>query len=311
MKNLIIVIAFLFSQLINAQSKNTNKILLGAYIPEQVEGIPSSAKRLFINKLGQIITKNGISDNVANSRFIITPNVSVLSKNILATAPTKVALNLEVTLYVGDGIAGNLFASESFNLKGVGTNENKAYIAALRTLKPSHKSVQELLKRSKEKILNYYNANCDLLVKKAEGFIARNQMSQALATYAKVPEGSSCFDKVKIQMASIYLKAINEDCKRLLNQAQGIWSANQDIAAANEVGKLLAQVEPNANCFADVKNLYNQVATRVKDLQDRNWNYQLKKLDLTKSNIDAAKAIGVAYGNNQPNNVTYNTRGWF
>ncbi len=266
---------------------------------------------MFINKLGQIITKNGMSDNVYNSRFILVPNVTVLSKDFTATAPPKIALNLGVTLYIGDGVAGNLFESEYLELKGVGTNETKAYISALKRLSPKNVAIQDFIARGKQKIINYYNENCDLIVKKSGSLESKGQLEEAIEQLANVPEASSCFDKVKSKMSSLYIKYIDRDCKLKLAEAQSIWVANQNIDAANEAGAILSTIDPQANCFSEVKSLFSKIADRVKELSDRSWNYQLKVLDLNKRAIDAARDVGVAYGNNQPQNVTYNTRGWY
>ncbi len=313
MKNLIYIITLLVITNLVAQNNKINYdgILLGAYIPEQVENIPAVAKRMFINKLGQLITQNGISDDVNNSRFILTPNVTVLTKNITATAPIMHAISLEVTLYIGDGIAGNLFTSESFMLKGVGTNENKAFISALKRLNPKSENAKKFIAKGKEKIVNYYNANCDLLVKRANNLEAQNKMVEALAVYSNIPETSTCFNTVETKIRTIYLKAIEDDCRRKLNIANSIWVANQDINAANEIGKILATVDPNATCFNEVKTLYSQVASRVKETSDRHWNFKLKELDANLNIVQAAKEVGLAYGNNQPETVTYNTRGWY
>ncbi len=291
--------------------ENNNGIMLGAYIPEQAEDIPSYAKSMLINKLGQIITQNGISDNVYNSRFIITPNITVLSKNITATAPPKVALNLDVTLYIGDGVAGNLFSSQSIQLKGVGTNETKAYMAALKQLKPKNPQIQNFILKGKQKIIDYYNTNCGLMLKKAQALESQNEYEQALIVMTNVPEASDCFNKVKAKIKSLYIKAINRDCIKKLNEANSIWAANQDIEAANLAGAILSTIDPNASCFGKVKALYSKIASRVKDLSDRDWNYDLKVLEVYGTAVKAARDVGVAYGKNQPQNVTYNIRGWY
>ncbi len=311
MKNIIYIVLFITSTLVAQDTSNNNGILLGAHIPSQAEGIPSSAKRMFINKLGQIITKNGISDNVYNSRFILVPNVTVLSKDVTATAPPKVALNLGLTLYIGDGVAGNLFESEYLELKGVGTNETKAYISALKRLSPKNVAIQDFINRGKQKIINYYNENCDLIVKKSGSLETQNQLEEALVLLANVPEASSCFDKIERKMGNLYQKLIDRDCKLKLAEAQAIWAANQDIDAANEAGAILASIDPQANCFSQVKSLFSKISKRVKDLSDRSWNYKLKVLDLNRRAINAARDVGVAYGRNQPQNITYNVRGWY
>ncbi|MEW7277653.1 hypothetical protein ABW636_03570 [Aquimarina sp. 2201CG1-2-11] len=309
----IICMVFLFmgTVLIAQEKKASDGISLAAYVPQQVEGVPASAKKMLLNRLTQIITKNGISNNIYNSRFVLAPNIAVISKDITPTAPPKTALKLNVTLYIGDGVSGTLFASQSIELKGVGTNENKAYISAIKRLSPKNPEIIEFVEKGKEKIIEYYNTNCSLIIKKASALEAQNQYEEALAVLANVPEASTCFNKVKSKITSLYKKSIDRDCKQRLAEASAIWAANQDINAANEAGEILSGVEPQGACYSQVKALYAKIAARVKDLSDRGWKYQLKVLDLKKTAIKAARDVGVAYGKNQPKNVTYNVRGWY
>lgn len=291
--------------------ENMNGITLGAHIPEQAETIPAGAKRLLLNKLGKIITENGMSDNVKNSRFILVPNVAVLSKNVTPTAPPKIAYTLEVTFYIGDGVAGNLFESESVVAKGVGTNELKAYTAAIKSIKTTNQNIKNLIANGKKEILNYYEAHCSEISDKAASLESRGRIAEALATIVSIPETSSCFKKNQQKISRLYKKSIDEDCSRKLNAAKAIWASNQDLNAANSAGQILASIEPRSKCFSEVEKVYNSIAKRVAEVSDRGWEYQLMELEVDKSEIDAARAIGVAYGVNQAQNITYNTRGWY
>lgn len=52
----------------------------------------------------------------------------------------------------------------------------------------------------------------------------------------------------------------------------------------------------------------------MKTLHEREWKAQIKReqdeVDLAKQCINAAKAVEVTHGNNQPKNVRYNAKGW-
>ncbi|GAA4972698.1 hypothetical protein [Algibacter aquimarinus] len=312
MKKIIYCLIFLSSLTLVAQDDiNYDGIFIGSYIPLQMESIPQSAKKMLENKLNQIITSKGIGSDSYNSRFIITPNIIVLTKDVVPSAPPKVALNLEVTFYIGDGIEGTLFTSETVSAKGVGTNENKAYIAAIRQLKPKSPILQSFVKNGKKRVIEYYNNNCGLVLKKVDALSAQNKYEEALAALAAVPETSSCFNKIKNKISPIYIKAINVGCKRKLNEASSIWAANQDLNAANEAGAILATIEPQASCFSEVKALYQNISERIKakELLDRDWQYKLRELDVEISSIQAARDVGVAYGLNQQ--PAYNIRGWY
>ena len=311
MKKIIYVIVLFVLTNSIAQEKSSEGIALAPYIPRQVESIPSSAKRMLLNRLAQVLTKNGIGKNIYNSRFVLAPNISVLSKDITPTAPPKTALGLNVTLYIGDGISGDLFASHSLELKGVGTNENKAYISAIKRLSPKNPEIIDFVEKGKAKIIEYYNANCSNIMQKASTLQAQNEFEQALAILMNVPVESNCFDKIEPKIKNLYQKIIDRECDQKLSEATAIWTANQNIEAANEAGAILASVEPKSKCFSQVKSLYKKIATRVKELSDRDWNYKLKELDLQKQTIKAARDVGVAYGKNQPKTVNYNVKGWY
>ncbi|WP_417199396.1 hypothetical protein [Bizionia sp.] len=310
MKKLITLLTCCFIATNIVAQNNDYDISLAAYVPDQIEGIPASAKSMLNNKLGQVITNNGISNNIGNSRFIITSNITIISKDIIGSAPSQVALTLDMTLYIGDGIAGNMYASESFSLKGVGKNETKAYMQAIKQLKSSNPKLKQFVTNGKAKILDYYNTNCNQIIAETEALQRIEDYNESLYLLVSVPTASTCYDNVKGKIEGLFKKAIDKDCLTKYAQAQAIWNANQDIEAANESGALLASVNPRSACFNDVKKLFTKIEARVQDLQDRTWKLQLHEVDIRKSAIQAAKEVGVAYGKNQPNTV-YNIRGWY
>lgn len=322
MKNSIIIfVTVLFIAVTAFKSSAQNKagkaddlgrIVLNSYVSDQIEGLPASAEKMLENKMSQITTKNGVGGSALIPRFIITPNVTVLTKDLTATAPPMTALTLEITLYIGDGIDGTKFASESIEVKGVGTNETKAYIEAIKQIKPANPTIQEFVNTGKEKIVEYYNSKCDFIIKEAQTLEAQNEFEAAIYTLTSVPEVcKECYDKCMDAVAPIFKKQIDRDCKMKLQEAQGIWNAAQDMDAAERAGAILASVDPEAACFNEVKALSNKIAAKVKEIDDREWKYILKEQAQESERIKAIRDIGVAYGNNQPQNVTYNTRGWW
>ena len=87
-------------------SKDENRIMLTSWVPPTIEGMPRIARKNLQNKLKQVVTKNGLGGSPFNTRFIISANVSVMSKDILPGPPPMHAYNLDITLYIGDGIEG-------------------------------------------------------------------------------------------------------------------------------------------------------------------------------------------------------------
>lgn len=319
---IIIVIGILgFSYNTNAQNNqekidDMGRIAIVPYVANQVENIPLSAKNNLQSKMAQILTANGIAGSTNyNSRFIITPNVSVLSKDVVAGAPPKVALVLEVAFYVGDGMSGTKFGSTSINVKGVGRNENKAYLSAFKNIRTNNTQIKNLINRAKESILSYYNDGCDFIMKEAEGLTKQNKFDEALFSLTSVPVVSKdCFNKAQDMIAVVYKQKINRDCDVLLNMANNAWNSGQDFAAAEKAGFYLNQIEPNSKCYSKVKTLANTIQKGVKKNTDRNWNFlenqQKYNAEVEKNRLQTSKEIALAYANNQPETI-YNVKGWW
>ena len=66
-------------------------------------------------------------------------------------------------------------------------------------------------------------------------------------------------------------------------------------------GEYLAKILPDAGCYGDAMALYKEIKGKVLD----DWKFEMKiyqdGVDLEKQRIEAARAIGVAYGEHQPN----------
>ncbi|HOK36520.1 MAG TPA: hypothetical protein PLR72_04620 [Paludibacteraceae bacterium] len=318
MKKIKLIIGFfflnfvLFAQNNQGKSDDAGRIVLTSVVSDQIEGLNPSAQSNLHNKLNQIATKNGMGGSSLNNRFIITANVVVLTKDVTATAPPMHAYTLEITLYIGDGIEGTLFSSTSVTLKGVGETETKAYMAALKNLKVDDPKYQSFIEQGKNKIIEYYNSKCDFILKEAEMLAGQNEFDAAISKLVDIPEVcKECYDKALTAIQPIYQKKIDRDCKIKLQEAQGIWNAVQDRSSAEKAGAILSTIEPDASCFAEVQALNKKIADKVKQIDDREWNYILKEQAQESERIEAYRAIGVAYGNNQPQNVTYNYKGWW
>lgn len=305
MRNSIIILVALLlcgSTFITAQNNskgNSDNIALSAYIPQPIEGLPEIAVNNLENKLQKIITSNGLG-NAYNQRFIISANVNILTKDVTSTTPAMYAYTLDVTFYIGDGFDGKIFASTSTMVKGVGETETKAYLSAIRNIKEKNPDFKSFIEIGKQKIIDYYNTNCNLIIKESQTYANVNNYEAAIASLMSVPMAcTDCYNKALDAAYPIYKKMIDRDCKIKLNQANAIWNAGQTWESASESVALLTEIEPEAACFDEVQKLYKDIRSRVLEIDKREWNYILKEQMQESERIEAWRAIGVAYGSHQ------------
>ena len=308
---------FLFS-IFNSFSQNTvekaddiSRICLSTYISGKIGNLTEEAKNLLVNKLNEITTKNGMGGGNGSSRFIITTSVSEITKDITASSPPIYQYELAVTLYIGDGIDGTKFSSYTFNVKGNGNSETKAYITALKQIKPSDARFKQFIDEGKTKIIAYYNAKCDFLLKEAQTMASKAEYDAAIAKLFAIPEVcKECYDKAMNAVGPIYKMQIDRQCKKDLMEANNVWSTNQDYSGGEKASAFLAKIDPNSSCYAEGRTLSDKIAKRIKEIDQREWAFQMKQqqdqVDIEKASIKAARDIGVAYGENQPD-VVYET----
>ncbi|MDD4755721.1 MAG: hypothetical protein PHG29_06535 [Prolixibacteraceae bacterium] len=321
MKRIIVITVTLLTALTSfaqnpyGKADDEARLVLNTYVPDQIEGISSIARNALENKLSQIATQNGLGGGAYNPRFIITANLVVLDKSITSTVPPMHAYSMDVNLYIGDGIDGVLFSSYTVSVKGVGNNETKAFLNGINNIKSKSPEYQRFLEEGKRKIIEYYNANCDLIITQAQGLESLHQYDAAISTLYSVPTVCrDCYQKCISLLAPIFKKKIDMECEMRLTDATNVWNAGQDYDHAIAVARILSGIDPSAACYSRAAALASRVSKRMVEIDRREWNFLMKQqqdaVDIQKLAIKAARDIGVAYGNNQPR-VIYNIRGWW
>ena len=271
------IIAILFLTVVairsNAQVKldDFGRIILNTYLPDNLS-LPSEAKNLLVTKLNQITSNNGIGGSQANPRFIITANVNVGTKDILAGPPQMIAHNIDITFFIGDAETNTIFSNTTLSLKGVGTNENKAFIDALKTINPKNKEVIAFLEEGKIKIINYYSTNCDFIIKDAQTLVKQEKYDEAIYQLSLVPDVcQDCYFKCLETLTQIYQQKIDADCKVKFNEAKVTWSAAQTPDGAEKAGDILSTIHPMAACQPEISSFIKKIDAKLKADEKARW----------------------------------------
>jgi hypothetical protein len=311
---LIILIPFWnFAQNNLGSADDYDRITLDVFIPEQVESIPSHARSLIVNKLTQAVSQKGMGGAGVSPRFLLTANMELLTKDITPTVPPMEAYTFEVYLYVVDFVDQNIVASTSFTTKGAGSNSNRAYTNALRTLNLRNSNVDRFLDDGKRKIIEYYNSRCDFVIARAKSLATQNQFAAALNTLSSIPEVcKDCYMQALDEIGPIYQDFIDHDCQVLTNVASAVWASQPNSDGAMMAGAVLAQIDPDSKCYGESQAIIGRMAQKVLKDEQRDWSFMEKVYEdgvmLESLRIRAFRDVGVAFGENQQ--PTYNDIMW-
>ena len=279
--------------------------------------IPPAASNVVLNKLTQIVTKNGLAGDSFDPRFIITANMVELSHDVTATTPPMQALTLTPTVYIGDAATGTLYATCALDpVKGAGTNETKAYMQAVKMLRADTPAVKQFIETGKKRIVEWYNTQIDFLISEANALAGQDKYDEAIALLFTVPEVcKEAFDKAMRAAEQIFQQKIDIEGAYLLNMATHTWNANQSWSGANEAAGYLSQIHPLSSAVQGGMVLSQTIAARVKELDNREWSFAMKQFDasvsLERARIEAMGEIGKAMAKRPVNYYNMNSFGWW
>lgn len=259
MKNILFLLILLTvsvsAQNTRGKANDAGRIVLNTFI-EDLEGVPAGALKMLKTKITQMASKNGMGGSESFPRFVMSADIDILTQDITPTAPPKTALTLGVTLYIGDGIEGTVFATEYIELKGIGNNETKAYIQSFRALSPRNKKFNEFIETGKKKIIEYYNSRCDFILKEANTLADQKDFDESISKLVEVPEVcKDCYDKAMDLSTSIFKRKMENECQENMSKSNSLIAQDKWEEAANPI----SGYTPDMACFPEVKSLLTKI----------------------------------------------------
>ena len=315
-KLLFVVISCLSLSSVKSQDKlnDFGRITINLFLPSKMN-IPDEAKRQLETKLNQVCTNNGMGGNSYNPRFIITANVNVGTKDIIPGPPQLIAQNIDITMFIGDAIENKIFSSVTFSLKGVGTNENKSFIDAFKSLNPKSIQIPPFVEEAKNKIIAYYNSKCSILLEKAQSLSNIGRFDEAIYNLSLIPNvAQNCYSKSLKMTELIYSKKINVEANNLLAEAKSIWEINPNLEGANEALSKILSINSSTQAYKEAQPLLKKInekldkdekeeLKRIKEKEEKDREFELKKLD-------AYREVAIEFAKNQPKTEIYNNIIW-
>lgn len=297
--------AVLFPQTLSDESR----ISLNAVVAD--EDIPSEACRNLENKLTRAIAANGYADNGYCDRFVLTAKVDILSKDVVPSTPARISQKMEVTFMVGDVIENKVYATCTVSLAGIGTNETKAFISAFSKVNPNHKELQAMLEEARQKIVAFYTNHCNGIVHSAQTLADMQKYDEAIFRLISVPNVcADCYKKCQSAASDIYSRKIDTEAVALLNLAKAEWMSHPNADGAQTVAGIIGKINPQAKNYERVTAFRQEISSKLEADAKKEWDFRMKQYEdnqaFKRSIVDACKAIGVAFGNGQPKNVTRN-----
>ena len=252
-------------------------------------------------QLQRMASQSKLSIGWDNANFALTATIDQLDRFVVDGAPAQIVNVYGVTLYVVDIYNQKLFASTYSEIKGVGINETKSTLNAIKQINLRNTAMAKFLTEAKGKIMNYYDNQLPRIIKEARAKCDLKEYAVALSMLSVVPSCCNGYEDAMNEAKSIYLLYRDIYYQAEVNKAKALWASNPTKEGSKAVVAILAAVDPEASSYQEAMQLLSEVAKVVKTDVD----YEIKKkyedaVELEKLRIQAIAAIGNAYAVNQP-----------
>lgn len=182
---LLLVSTIVGAQNNNGKANDKERIALAIVVDDQE--MPMSAKNMLENKMRQIATLNGLAGEGSNPLFSMKATIDVVNKEFTATIPHMCSMNMTVNFFIVDNENGNVYSQTSVDIKGAGQNETKAYSQAIKGIDTKKGQYKAFVEQGKNKIVEYYNSQCDIVISKAKLLNSQGKTDEAKEVLSSVP----------------------------------------------------------------------------------------------------------------------------
>lgn len=287
-----------------AQSALSSQMVLTPYI--QNDANTPTADKVLMDKLNRIVNKYGVSSNNGlQSPFIITANAIELNKETTATVPPQTAVDLSLTLYVGNGEEGIVFSTCNLQLRGVGNGTDKAYASAFKRINISDPEIVKAIDEGKTRIAKYYEAQGPSLLNQGRAYGEAGNYSEAYAVLLRIPPVCPQYDEAQALVLELVQRESDDFNSKIITQARSAWSADPTESGASQAGAILAGMQNASPAMrAEAERLQKEMASRIQSVADAQREAEDRRAkeahEEEMANIESATKIATARAKNQP-----------
>ena len=200
----VLVTIISFAQNSMGAADDLARIAIAPVIHEESGKIPPAASEQLISKMRQFVSLNGMGALDDAPLFIIFPQVSVIEQQVTSTVLPMYVVNMDVSFTVADRYTGNTYNTVAFQVKGVGKTQDDAYLQGLKKINIRDGKIKAFMAKAQEKIVEYFNTQCDLVISRGNSLAAQRNYRDALALLNSVPPVCrECFDRANAAAAEI------------------------------------------------------------------------------------------------------------
>lgn len=166
--------------------------------------LSAASQEMLQNKLVQILTRNsaGAADNY--NVFVIEPVMEIVDKQSTSgLMRNTILVKGELTLVAKNKVDGSMYHSAVFAISGEATEGADPYKAMITSLRTTNPVFTKFIRIARQKIQDYYAANCATILQKAKGLYDLKKYQEALSYLSAISETVPCYEQAAVLQAEL------------------------------------------------------------------------------------------------------------
>ncbi len=209
-------------------------------------------------------------------------------------------ITAEITFIMKQIPENKVFGSATLKIKGVGKDNNEAIRNCLTSINSSSPVLVDFVKKTREKIIQHYIDNCDIIITTAQTEFDKKNIEKAIYILNSVPsDARDCYLKVQEKIKIFYQALVDNECQQMMLQATAA-SGNKEYT---EAFNILGKIAPNSKCYNDAKIAISKIEDKIskaeieeyKRIQEENRLQTQKEM----AYLSAAKEVAKEYFKSQ------------
>lgn len=225
MKKIRFVLIVLVSLLLKSLDAQIIRVM-----PLQSSDLSGNATEIFDNRLNQAVSLNGLVSTDDSNRFLLLPEISVVSVRATSSMPVMFVAEVEISFSLLDNSRKLLILQETITKKGVAENRNKAVAEAVKSMKARDSKLKRFIVKGKNEIREYYETECENVIETVNAYLEAEKYDEAINELNAIPkldDKSDCYKNVTDIMDNISEEQQEKSSEVIRNQ-------NPDTSWLNE-----------------------------------------------------------------------------
>lgn len=238
--------------------------------PEINTDLPLQVCEALTSKLINIAGLNGIGGFCTNPVLGLVSRVDCVERGMTSTAPQKAIAKYDITLYCGNFITNDIYASTNVSLTGVGSSFEQAARNAVNQLNNTPE-IKAMFKTAATNALKWYNneSNLKRIVDQA---LAEENYGLAMALLSSVPsEATATFNYAVNKNEEVTGLFFQSKADELLSKMKSAIAESSSKGEYNpEVGACFSLISQRSKAYDEANKLFSEYMKSVEaDYKDK------------------------------------------